>query len=666
MSRTHSRALPELGLGIQVALASRITRLRTVLTAGGVALGVIVLALAASVPHAYSARKAREHASTPVFHGGSGRLRLLSGSTSFRGVTIGENAVQVTGASADGPVPLPPGVRQLPGPGEMVVSGEVLALLRGPHGAELRRRLDARVVGTIGDAGLSEPHDAVIYRGSTALTALGEPTVGRFGGRGSPSPTPVLITLLVIMIVVALLLPVAVFVATAARFGAEERDRRLAAMRLVGADRVTTARVAAGESLFGAVVGLIIGAAGFLAVRVPVAHINVAGIDVFPADLRPSLTFAVLVALLVPLSAVAATLISIRRVAIEPLGVTRRGTETRRRLGWRLVAPVIGFVLLAPLLGSSDRLAGAFGQAEATAGVVLVLVGVTALLPWVVEATVRRAPDGPLPWLLAIRRLRGEEGTTGRVVGAIGLAVAGAIALSIVFSAAQSDVRVRVTPLQARLLIVDMSASTPAGARRELGALRGVPGVARVSGETEHLRRATVVDATVVMRSAGDQGAVAAVRDRAAALDPLAQVMPMVGGGSEAHTLSDLRRVLFAGAVIVLLMIGASLLVAAGEGLRERRRALAVLAAFGTRRSTVAWSMFWQAAIPVVGGLLLAVGLGIALGAMLSAVVSLSPQFDWGAIGLMLGAGVAVIAAVTGLTLPTVTRMMRPEALRVE
>jgi len=661
-----SRPFSELALGIQVAFASRTTRLRTVLTAGGVALGVIVLGLAASVPHAYSARKAREHASTPVFDGG-GRLRLLSGSTEFRGVTIGENALQVTGTPADGPVPRPPGVSRIPGPGEMVISPEVRRLLDGPGGAELRRRLDARVVGTIGDSGLSDPNDAVIDRGSDQLTALQEPTVTRFGGVGHPEPTPAIITLLVIMIVVALLLPVGVFVATAARFGAEERDRRLAAMRLVGADRVTTARVAAGESLCGAAVGLVVGAAGFLAVRVPAAHIGVAGINVFASDLRPSPAFAVLVALLVPLSAVAATLVSIRRVAIEPLGVTRRGAEAHRRLAWRLVAPLLGFALLTPLLGSSDRLGGAGGQAETTAGVVLVLVGVTALLPWVVEAVVRRAPDGPLPWLLAIRRLRGDEGTTGRVVGAIGLAVAGAIALSIVFSAAQSDVRIRVSPLQARTVIVSMSARSAGGVRRELSSLRRVPGVAHVSGGSpERLRHARVVVATLVMRSAGNAPAVAALRDRAAALDPLAQVEASVPDGSEAHTLTDLRRVLFAGAVIVLLMIGASLLVAAGEGLRERRRALAVLAAFGTRRSTVAWSMFWQAAIPVAGGLLLAVALGIGLGAMLSAVVHLSPQLDWGAIGLMLAAGLAVIAAVTALTLPTVSRMMRPEALRVE
>ncbi len=660
------RGLRDLSLGMQVALASRTTRLRTALTAAGVALGVIVLLLAASVPHAYSARLARERAAAPVFTP-HGRLLFYTGSTQFDGVTIAENGVQPTGTPADGPVPLPPGVRRLPGPGEMLVSPEVRRLLNGADGAELRRRLRARVVGTVGDAGLSEPGDAVVYRGSASLATL-QPAqrVSRFGGPGNRTATPVLITLLVIMVVVALLLPVAVFVATAARFGAEERDRRLAAMRLVGADRRATVRVAVGESLLGAAVGLVLGAVGFLLVRVPVAHIGIAGVDVFASDLRPPAALAVLVAVLVPLSAIAATLVSIRRVAVEPLGVSRRGTETRRRLGWRLVTPVFGFLLLAPLLGSSDRLSGAGGQAEATVGVILVLVGVTALLPWAVEAVVRRAPDGPLPWLLAIRRLRGDEGTSGRVVGAIGLAVAGAIALSIVFSAAQSRLVVAPNPVQARTLVVELSAPSRAAARADTAALAAVPGVQHARTQTgEPLQGATFLTTTVVL-DAGDPRAAARVRDRAAALDPLAQVIPEAVQSSETRLLTQLRRALFAGAVIVLLMIGASLLVAAGEGLRERRRALAVLGAFGARRTTIAWSMLWQTAVPVAGGLLLAVALGVALGAMLSAVVGLSPRFDWGAIAIMLCAGAAVIAMVTALTLPTLSRMMRPEALRVE
>ena len=62
-------------------------------------------------------------------------------------------------------------------------------------------------------------------------------------------------------------MPVAVFIATAARFGGEARDRRLAALRLVGADRATTVRVAAGESALGALLGVVVGAVLFLAVR---------------------------------------------------------------------------------------------------------------------------------------------------------------------------------------------------------------------------------------------------------------------------------------------------------------------------------------------------------------------------------------------------------------
>jgi hypothetical protein len=41
-------------------------------------------------------------------------------------------------------------------------------------------------------------------------------------------------------------------------------------------------------------------------------------------------------------------------------------------------------------------------------------------------------------------------------------------------------------------------------------------------------------------------------------------------------------------AVVILLLIGASLLITVLEQLRDRRRLLAILVAFGTRRSTIA------------------------------------------------------------------------------
>src|SRR3954468_12846588 len=147
---------------------------------------------------------------------------------------------------------------------------------------------------------------------------------------------PPALLLLAVVALAALLMPVAVFIATAARFGGEARDRRLAALRLVGAARAATVRVAAGESALGAIAGLAVGALVFLAGRGLIEHVTLWDISVFSADVRPNLPLAVLVALAVPLTAVAATVLGLRQVVLEPLGVVRQAGGRRRRLVWRL------------------------------------------------------------------------------------------------------------------------------------------------------------------------------------------------------------------------------------------------------------------------------------------------------------------------------------------
>ena len=73
-----------------------------------------------------------------------------------------------------------------------------------------------------------------------------------------------MLLLLVLVVFVVLLMPVAVFIAAAVRFGGERRDRRLAALRLVGSDSRMTRRIAAGEALAGSVLGLVLGTGFFL------------------------------------------------------------------------------------------------------------------------------------------------------------------------------------------------------------------------------------------------------------------------------------------------------------------------------------------------------------------------------------------------------------------
>ncbi|HEX3615071.1 MAG TPA: FtsX-like permease family protein [Solirubrobacteraceae bacterium] len=748
------RTLTDLWLGARLAATGGAdSQLRAALTALGVAFGVALLLFGASVPTMLSAHNARLQARVPEFGtqpAHRARLLLDSFGTNFHGADVSIVALQRTGSHP----PLPPGLSRIPRPGTMLVSPALERLLRSRDGGELRDRLHARVVGTIGDAGLTGPAELFAYVGATGLAAHGATAVASFGSHGSGDTNSPLITLLVILMVVALLLPIGVFVATAGRFGSEQRNARLAALRLLGLERAGTARVAAGEALFGSLIGVVAGIVGFVLILRPIVpRTDIAGISVFTRDVHPSVVLAALALILVPVAAVAFALLAMRQVAIEPLGVSRRGRPPRRRLVWRLCTPALGFVLLAGLIGSSDRLSSTGGETEAAAGIVLVLIGVCALLPWLVEAAVVRADGGSVAWLLAVRRLRLDHGTSGRVVGAIGLAVAGAIALQTVFAGAERGRDVTPAALRGLVLVTELKprGSDPAGSvKRRLGRVAGVRdvivtasaqrdlpvGIAscatiteltaargcgadssylvnglggryrpdqriRVNGRTLRIPanatrvnvrpgfsnidgflglapllttpdaaaglglRTTMLSVALRVSSAGsdeDQ-----LWDALGELDPLAQVT-MVDSAIAPRdlTIVKLRRVLTAGAVAVLLVIGASLLVSVVEQLRERRRVLAVMSAFGTRASTLVWSVLWQTALPVLFGLVLAIGLGAALGAVLMKIVGLPIGFDWGSVVLLAGAGVAVVAGVTGLTLPILLKQIGPDALRAE
>ncbi len=162
------------------------------------------------------------------------------------------------------------------------------------------------------------------------------------------------------------------------------------------------------------------------------------------------------------------------------------------------------------------------------------------------------------------------------------------------------------------------------------------------------------------------EDAVDQVRTAAARLAPL---MSVTVPGATSHfdaNYRTVRRGLSAGAIAVLLLIGASLLVNTLEQLRTRKRPLAVLAAFGARRRTLTLSILWQTAISLVVGLLLAIGAGILLGAALLRMAHQPMSFDWQSAAGIIGIGAAVVLLVTALSMPALWRLMRPDGLRSE
>ncbi|MDQ0833145.1 hypothetical protein QF032_004989 [Streptomyces achromogenes] len=773
----------DLGLGIRFALSGgREGWIRAVLTAVGVGLGVAVLLLTTAVPNVISVRHERAEARLdwafidPPPARADDTLLIAQVDTTFRDKDVRGRLVEPEGPRA----PLPPGVSAFPAKDDMVVSPALKKLLAADGSALLRERLPYRVVGTIGESGLVGSQELAYYAGGSGLAShvegYGATRMKTFGNpqRTSEKTDPVLL-LLILVVLVVLLMPVAVFIAAAVRFGGERRDRRLAALRLIGSDGGMTRRIAAGEALAGALLGLVLGTVFFLIGRQAAGTVEVMGVSVWPSYLNPSPALAALVALAVPSAAVLVTLFALRGVVIEPLGVVRSAKPSRRRLWWRLLLPVAGLAMLYPMIGQG-RGNGEFNEYLVVGGVLLLLVGITALLPWLVEKVVARLGAGGVAWQLAVRRLQLSSGTAARMVNGVAVAVAGAIALQMLFAGVESDYTkatgkdVRLAQMQVtvphgpslaksgqafadtrgvrkvtllgeeylgdkswqskdgpdvstELTVGDCTAlrelaklpsckdgdlfvltgseystegpklnvpgkklymetggsfpgratetvwTVPAGVRQAqsiedmTGQRRGgfllTPGALPEEAATK-LRGQLYLSFDESVPDAFDRA-----RNTAARLDPLAQPMNW-SSTREDVKFSSIRTGLLVGSACVLLLIGASLLVSQLEQLRERKKLLSALVAFGTRRRTLGLSVLWQTAVPIALGLLLALTVGLTLGAVLLKMTSTTVRVDWGSVLAMTGFGAAIVALVTLLSLPPLLRLMRPDGLRTE
>ncbi|WP_050372511.1 ABC transporter permease [Streptomyces acidiscabies] len=787
-TRSWSR---DLGMGMRFAFAGgREGWSRALLTAMGVGLGVALLLLAAAVPGALSARDARDAARSDWTYDSQTEAKkadntvlVVRADTTFREKSVRGRLVEPEGPRA----PLPPGVKEYPKTGAMVVSPKLKELLDSGSGKLLRERLPYEIVGTIGDQGIVGSQELSFYATLPDLAKKAPDSqvmrLDRWGRAEKPStqaPDPILVLLTVIVIIV-LLMPVGVFVSAAVRIGGERRDKRLAALRLVGSDGLMTRRIAAGEALAGALLGLVLGAAFFLIGRELAGQMELMDVSVQSRDLVPSPLLTLLVVAAVPAAAVGVTLFTLRSVVIEPLGVVRTARPSRRRLWWRLLLPIAGVGLLYPMLGQG-RDGGAFNEYLVVSGVLLLLIGVTALLPWLVETTVARLGSGGVAWQLAVRRLQLSSGTAARMVNGVAVAVAGAIALQMLFAglsgeyteatgkdttragmevSAQFDQLVgyetafnktegvRQASAFATLYVGNQAYFKPESQngrylRATIGSCESLKEVAElpsckdgdvfrigrddgtyessdydVGGKDQGLLKtgstvyynvddnsdevapwtvpsgvkpAQAIDdptgdrryGVLITPKATSKGMAKAAwgsvylslddsvpdaadfaRNTAARLDPASE--PMMWHDTKVSEEYDkIRTGLLVGAACVLGLIGASLLVSQLEQLRERRKLLSALVAFGTRRRTLSLSVLWQTMVPIALGLILAAVIGIALGAILLRMTGESIHIDWAGVFTMTGIAAGVVLVVTLLSLPPLLRLLRPDGLRTE
>ena len=427
-----------LRLGLQLTLRSgREALVRLVITAAAVAAGVALLLGVLAEFHAFQANASRACWScttgAPIPSPLPSHGELWNDSVDFyQGQTITRLDVAPLGPGA----PVPPGITRLPAPGEYYASPALAALLKTVPADELGDRFPGHLAGTIGDTALNGANDLVIYIGYTpaALAALPNLPTSSKGGPVpgtqwvtsiSAAPPPEVFTPFFRYAfgvgVLAVLFPMLVLISTATRLAADRREERFAALRLVGGTPADIRVIASVESVVSAFCGAVLGVAIFLLVRPALAGAALIGTRYFESQLTPTLWGYLAMLAGVPAAAGVAALISLRRVQVSPLGVSRRVTPKPPTL-WRLVPLVLGLALYAYGLSKTTR--QSIG-APAYPGLLLTMIGLVIAGPWL-TAGASRLSGRLIPGssaLLSTRRLADNPKRAFRAVTGLVLAV---------------------------------------------------------------------------------------------------------------------------------------------------------------------------------------------------------------------------------------------------
>ena len=235
-----------------------------------------------------------------------------------------------------------------------------------------------------------------------------------------------------------LVVPLATLGGAAARLAVARRDARLAALRLAGASTGQVAGLTVLDASAQAVTGALLGVVGYLALVPLVALLHFQGRHFGLAELWTGVPTVLVAVAGVVVVAVISSAMSLRRVAITPLGVANRVQPPG--LTWLRAAVAVVAVVAFSVVTTT------FGQVGlAVIGVMLVLGFATLnlagpFLVWLVgRVTAHRARTAAT--LLAGRRMIDDPKTAWRSVGGVALAtfVAGLASITSLFSSAASD-----------------------------------------------------------------------------------------------------------------------------------------------------------------------------------------------------------------------------------
>ncbi|RAN95734.1 FtsX-like permease family protein [Micromonospora noduli] len=641
----------------------------------------------------------------------------------------GEQIIRIDVAATGSTAPTPVGIPTTPGPGEYYASPAFRELLAAHSADQLGDRYPGRDLGTVGPAALTSPDTLLVIAGGAPDQVAKLPAAKQVTSVGdTPALPETTVNLILGVVAGGLLFPVLIFIGTATRLSAARREQRFAAMRLVGATPRQISMVAAVEAAAAAVAGTAVGFGLFYAFRDPLAAIPFTGMPFFPSDMSLGVLDVLLVALGVPAGAALAAQVSLRRVRISPLGVTRRVTPRAPR-AYRLIPALLGVAVLFFAIGfkpeTSDGQAAVF-----LPGLLLIMAGLVFAGPWLTMVGARvmaRYANRPAT-LIAARRLADNPKAGFRAISGIMLAlfvtsVAVGVITTIVVNrgpapTGSTDAGTVTTVFDEKVpsvpdtLFAELRAITGV---RSATAIREAPdinsggeggviacadlpnaygrcaqgatvievpmGLSRwresASSATEWRAASITLDELqrlpVVSMVVGTDGSAAAVERTRTVLEvafPTFWVGPNVPGDFESDFANTLRGwEQLANVVIIasLALGGCSLAVSVVGGLTERRRPFSLLRLSGAPVRVLRRVVALESAVPMLAVAAVAIGMGL-----LAAHLFLRAQMGYTLVAPQLDfyvivvVGLAACLGVIASTLPLLERITGPETARSE
>ena len=257
-----------------------------------------------------------------------------------------------------------------PGPGEYYLSQALAdAVAQHPEDDILARfGKNTKYLGVLPSEYTASPDALIMVRGASAEEVAASDNVAKAQGQTSyfanvyrtdanglksdVSLDPGSIIILSIGATI-LLFPIVIFVSVATQLGAAQREKRYAALRLIGATKRQVTRILLLESLLASVVGVVIGLGAFGLLQAPLEAFKLSGMRFNPGDL--ALTggqYALIIGLTLGLT----TFVNwrrMRRAQISPLGVSRSVEKVKKLRGWRALVPATGIAIFAWLSSKS-------------------------------------------------------------------------------------------------------------------------------------------------------------------------------------------------------------------------------------------------------------------------------------------------------------------------